>query len=71
MKATISNSQELRREIQSLVQARESLETNNDISGTMVKINNSLNSIKPLMVRQTEFIKTFLQTNTTSDSTSK
>lgn len=71
MKATISNSQELRREIQSLVQARESLETNNDISGTMVKINNSLNSIKPLMVRQTEFIKNFLQTNTTSDSTSK
>jgi hypothetical protein len=71
MKGTVSNSQELRREIQTLAEARDSLDVRNDISGSIVKINNTLNSIKPLMARQTDYIKTFLQGTTTNDSSSK
>lgn len=52
MKSNLNNSQELRTEIQSLVVARESLEKNSDISGSMVKITRTLNNIKPLMTRQ-------------------
>ena len=54
-------SQELRNEIQTLAQAREALESNADISGSMVKINRTMNKIQPLMDKQTEYIKTFLQ----------
>lgn len=71
MKGATNNSQELRNEIQNLVQARESLDNNTDISGSMVKITRTLNSIKPLMSKQSEYIKNFLQSNETNDQSSK
>lgn len=67
----VNNSQELRSEIQHLVQARESLESNADISGSMVKITRTLNTIKPLLGKQGEYIKNFLQSNETNDQSSK
>jgi hypothetical protein len=66
-----ANSQELRGEIQLLVEAREALEDNADISGSMVKITRTLNNIKPLMAKQSEYIKTFLQGSEATDQTSK
>ncbi len=71
MKSNLNNSQELRTEIQSLVVARESLEKNSDISGSMVKITRTLNNIKPMMTRQSEYIKNFLQASETNDISSK
>jgi hypothetical protein len=71
MKNTPNNSQELRHEIQNIVQARESLENNEDISGSMVKITRALNNVQPLMNKQTQYIKNFLQGNEASDPTSK
>ena len=37
----------------------------------MVKITRTLNAIKPLMSKQSEYIKTFLQGNEATDQTSK
>ena len=53
------------------MQARESLDNNTDISGSMVKITRTLNNIKPLMSKQSEYIKNFLQSNETNDQSSK
>jgi len=71
MKSTLNSSQELRHEIQSLVEARESLEKNVDISGSMVKITRTLNNVQPLMNKQTQYIKNFLQGNEANDPSSK
>ena len=37
----------------------------------MVKITRTLNNIKPLMSKQSEYIKNFLQSNETNDQSSK
>jgi hypothetical protein len=71
MRGSTGNSQELRKEIQVLAEGRESLEAYTDISGSMVKVSRALNNIKPLMLRQTEYIKNFLQAGTASDNSSK
>ncbi len=71
MKSSLNNSQELRSEIQHLVEARASLESNIDISGSLVKITRTLGNMKPLMTKQSEYIKNFLQSSETNDQNSK
>ena len=47
------------------------MEGYNDISGSMVHVSHALNNIKPLMTKQTEYIKNFLQSNSGNDLNSK
>lgn len=53
------NSQELKGEINKLVEASEAIDRGNDISGSYVKLNKTMDRIQPLLHRQESFIKNF------------